>query len=103
MVTFLLGDQCISFPYFNKSKTKNLNLKLKFELNEQKKVGASLFASNIGSGHFIGLAGSAASTGLAISAIEFHSGLTLLLLGWIFLPVYLRYFNLIDLFDFKRI
>ena len=35
------------------------------------KVGASLFASNIGSGHFIGLAGSGASTGIGVAVFEF--------------------------------
>ena len=33
-------------------------------------VGASLFASNIGSGHFIGLAGTGAASGIAISGFE---------------------------------
>ena len=33
-------------------------------------MGASLFASNIGSGHFIGLAGTAAATGIGIAAFE---------------------------------
>lgn len=33
-------------------------------------MGASLFASNIGSGHFIGLAGSGASTGIGIAVFE---------------------------------
>lgn len=33
-------------------------------------VGASLFASNIGSGHFIGLAGTAAASGIGIAAFE---------------------------------
>ncbi|VDK78924.1 unnamed protein product [Dibothriocephalus latus] len=47
-------------------------------------VGASLFASNIGSGHFIGLAGSGASSGIAIAAV-----FILALLGWLFLPVYI--------------
>ena len=35
-------------------------------------VGASLFASNIGSEHFIGLAGSAASEGFAIACYELN-------------------------------
>ncbi|XP_073884332.1 sodium/myo-inositol cotransporter 2 isoform X7 [Macaca fascicularis] len=35
-------------------------------------VGASLFASNVGSGHFIGLAGSGAATGLSVSAYELN-------------------------------
>ena len=34
------------------------------------KVGASLFASNIGSGHFIGLAGTGAASGIGISGFE---------------------------------
>jgi len=35
-------------------------------------IGASLFASNIGSGHFIGLAGSGASSGIGIAAFELN-------------------------------
>ncbi|HEU0138491.1 MAG TPA: sodium:solute symporter [Bryobacteraceae bacterium] len=53
-------------------------------------IGASLFATNIGSEHFIGLAGSGASTGLAVGAYEWSAGFCLLLLGWLFVPYYLR-------------
>lgn len=35
-------------------------------------VGASLFASNVGSGHFVGLAGSGAAAGLSAAAYEFN-------------------------------
>uniref|UniRef100_A0A8C1VVH5 Sodium/myo-inositol cotransporter 2 n=1 Tax=Cyprinus carpio TaxID=7962 RepID=A0A8C1VVH5_CYPCA len=35
-------------------------------------VGASLFASNVGSGHFIGLAGSGAAAGIAATAYEWN-------------------------------
>ncbi|PIK54547.1 putative sodium/glucose cotransporter 4 [Apostichopus japonicus] len=52
-------------------------------------VGASLFASNIGSEHFIGLAGSGASSGIAVGAFELNAILILQILGWVFLPVYL--------------
>eukprot|EP00057_Strongylocentrotus_purpuratus_P004395 XP_003728609.1 PREDICTED: sodium/glucose cotransporter 1 isoform X2 [Strongylocentrotus purpuratus] len=52
-------------------------------------VGASLFASNIGSEHFIGLSGSGAYAGIAIAAFELNALVMLQLLGWIFLPVYL--------------
>ncbi|VDN24408.1 unnamed protein product [Dibothriocephalus latus] len=52
-------------------------------------VGASVFASNIGSGHFIGLAGSGASTGISIAAFEFNAVFVLFFLGWLFLPVYI--------------
>ena len=53
-------------------------------------IGASLFASNISAEHFIGLAGSGASSGLAVGQFEWLACLALLLLGWIFVPVYLR-------------
>lgn len=51
-------------------------------------VAASLFSSNIGSGHFIGIAGTAAANGLAVGAFEWNAMIVLLILGWIFLPVY---------------
>lgn len=53
-------------------------------------VGASLFASNIGSEHLVGLAGSGASSGIAVAQFEILAGLVLLLLGWFFVPFYLR-------------
>ncbi|CAN0350995.1 unnamed protein product [Lampetra planeri] len=52
-------------------------------------VGASLFVSNIGSEHFIGLAGSGAASGLAVAAWELNALLLLQLLSWVFYPVYL--------------
>ncbi|XP_034046949.1 sodium/myo-inositol cotransporter 2 [Thalassophryne amazonica] len=52
-------------------------------------VGASLFASNIGSGHFIGMAGSGAAAGIAPAAFEFNGMLMVLILGWLFLPIYI--------------
>ncbi|MBM3757626.1 MAG: sodium/solute symporter [Acidobacteria bacterium] len=53
-------------------------------------VGASLFATNISSEHFIGLAGSGASTGLAVGCYEWSASICLLLLAWIFIPHYLK-------------
>nr|XP_022320872.1 sodium/glucose cotransporter 5-like [Crassostrea virginica] len=52
-------------------------------------IGASLFASNIGSEHFVGLAGSGAAGGIAVVAFEWGASLCLVLLGWVFLPIYL--------------
>ncbi|XP_076000030.1 sodium/glucose cotransporter 2 isoform X3 [Genypterus blacodes] len=52
-------------------------------------VGASLFASNIGSGHFVGLAGTGAASGIAVGAFEWNALFIVLLLGWLFVPVYL--------------
>ncbi|MEJ2635765.1 MAG: sodium:solute symporter [Calditrichia bacterium] len=53
-------------------------------------VGASLFASNISGEHFIGLAGSGASSGLAVGHFEWLASIIVLFLGWIFVPFYLK-------------
>jgi SSS family solute:Na+ symporter len=53
-------------------------------------IGASLFSSNIGSEHFIGLAGSGAASGMAVGHFEWLASLMVLMLGWIFVPFYLR-------------
>ena len=53
-------------------------------------IGASLFVSNISTEHFIGLAGSGASSGLAVGHFEWLACLIVLLLGWVFMPFYLR-------------
>jgi len=50
-------------------------------------IGASIFASNIGSEHIVGLAGQGASTGLAMAHYELHAWIVLLL-AWIFVPFY---------------
>ena len=52
-------------------------------------IGASIFASNIGSEHLIGLAGSGATSGMAQAHWEMH-GWMILLLGWVFVPFYSR-------------
>ncbi|XP_064617111.1 sodium/myo-inositol cotransporter 2-like [Liolophura sinensis] len=52
-------------------------------------VGASLFASNIGSEHFVGLAGTGAASGIAIVIYEWSSMPLVMALAWLFLPVYI--------------
>ena len=52
-------------------------------------IGSSIFASNIGAEHLIGLAGSGAQDGMAFAHWELHSYLVLVL-GWVFAPFYLR-------------
>lgn len=52
-------------------------------------VGASLFASNIGSEHIVGLSGQGASTGMAMAHWELHAWV-MILLGWVFVPFYYR-------------
>jgi SSS family solute:Na+ symporter len=51
-------------------------------------VGISLFATNISSEHFIGLAGSGASRGLAVGQFELIAIFLLILLGWFIAPIY---------------
>jgi len=52
-------------------------------------VGASIFASNIGSEHLVGLAGSGATDGVAMAHYELHAW-CLLVLGWVLVPFYMR-------------
>ncbi len=52
-------------------------------------VGASIFASNIGSEHVVGLAGSGATSGVALAHYELHAW-CLLVLGWVLVPFYVR-------------
>jgi SSS family solute:Na+ symporter len=52
-------------------------------------VGASIFASNIGSEHLVGLAGSGATDGVAMAHYELHAW-CLLVLGWMLVPFYMR-------------
>ena len=52
-------------------------------------IGASLFASNIGSEHIVGLAGQGATTGMAMAHWELHAWI-IMLLAWVFVPFYYR-------------
>jgi len=53
-------------------------------------VGASLFASNIGSEHLIGLAGTGYTSGVAVGQFEVLASWILLILGWVFVPFYIK-------------
>ena len=52
-------------------------------------VGASIFASNVGSEHIVGLAGSGAKDGVAMAHYELHAW-CVLVLAWVFIPFYAR-------------
>src|SRR5436309_6376577 len=52
-------------------------------------IGASIFASNIGSAHIVGLAGAGATSGVALAHYELHAW-CLLVLAWVFVPFYMR-------------
>ncbi|ESP05038.1 hypothetical protein LOTGIDRAFT_109339 [Lottia gigantea] len=51
-------------------------------------IGASMFATNFGSHFFVGMAGTAAASGLGVVIYEWHAIFMLILLGWVFVPVY---------------
>ncbi|MDP8223334.1 MAG: sodium:solute symporter [Candidatus Lernaella stagnicola] len=53
-------------------------------------IGASLFASNIGSEHLVGLAGTGAESGVAVGQFEVLASLILLILAWVFVPFYFK-------------
>ncbi|MCG3158484.1 MAG: Sodium/glucose cotransporter [bacterium] len=53
-------------------------------------IGASLFASNIGSEHLVGLAGTGAASGVAVAQFEILASLILLILAWVFVPFYMK-------------
>ena len=48
-----------------------------------------MFASNVGSEHFVGLSGSGAGFGIGNAAFEYSAMYVLLVLGWFFMPVYI--------------
>src|SRR6202142_2424089 len=52
-------------------------------------IGSSIFSSNIGSEHLVGLAGAGFVTGMAMAHWEMH-GWLILILGWAFVPLYDR-------------
>ncbi len=54
-------------------------------------IGASLIATNISTEHFVGMAGSGFRYGLAIASYEWMAAVTLVLVGWWFLPKFLRH------------
>ena len=53
-------------------------------------IGSSLIASNISAEQFIGMSGSGFRIGLAIASYEWMAAITLLIIAWFFLPIYLR-------------
>ncbi|CAN9506022.1 unnamed protein product [Ophioblennius macclurei] len=52
-------------------------------------IGASLMSSNVGSGLFIGLAGTGSAGGMAVGGFEWNASWVLVALGWLFIPVYI--------------
>lgn len=53
-------------------------------------IGASLIASNISAEQFIGMSGSGFKIGMAIASYEFMAAITLILVAWFMLPIFLK-------------
>ncbi len=53
-------------------------------------IGMAIFATNISSEHFIGLAGSGATRGLAVAQFELMAIFILIILGWLIAPIYIK-------------
>ena len=89
LIAYFLGIFAIGFHFARKERTSR-DYFLAGRHVGWFAIGASVFATNIGSEHFIGLAGSGATSGLAVGAYEWSASLCLFVLGWLFLPHYLK-------------
>jgi solute:Na+ symporter, SSS family len=89
VVLYLLVIGAVSVWSIRKSKTTASDYFLANRNLGWFVIGASILSSNVGSEHIVGLAGSAASSGTVLGHYELHSYIVLIL-GWIFVPFYLR-------------
>ena len=89
VVLYLLIIAGVSVWSIRKSKSSPTNYFLANRNLGWWVIGASILASNVGSEHIVGLAGTAASSGLVMGHYELHSWIVLIL-GWVFVPFYMR-------------
>src|SRR5580693_3097447 len=80
---------CVAYWVIKKSKDNAADYFLAGRNLSWWVIGASIFASNIGSEHIVGLAGSGAKDGVALAHYELHAW-CLLVLAWMFVPFYMR-------------
>ncbi len=99
--TFTFSDGIILFAYliivlsmgFYYSRVRDKNFNEYFLAGKNVgwfAIGFSIFATNISSEHFVGLAGSGSVRGLAVAQFELLAIFILILLGWILVPIYHR-------------
>ncbi len=90
VVVYLIIVLSLAF-YYSKGKDKNL---VDYFLSGRNlgwvAIGISIFATNISSEHFIGLAGAGATRGFAVGQFELMAIFTLILLGWVISPIYIK-------------
>lgn len=90
VIVYLIVVLSIAF-YYSKGKDKTL---VDYFLSGKDlgwiAIGISIFATNISSEHFIGLAGTGATRGLAVGQFELMAIFTLIVLGWFMAPIYIK-------------
>lgn len=87
IIVYFLFIFSIGF-YFLKRQTDTGQFFLAGRRSRWYTLGPTIFAANISSEHFIGLAGSGAAMGLAVGAYEWMAVFCLFVLGWLFIPYY---------------
>ncbi len=90
LVVYLIVILSIGFNYSRKRDRNSTDFFLAGRNAGWIAVGFSIFATNISSEHFIGLAGEGASRGLAAGQIELMAIFILILLGWFLAPIYIN-------------
>jgi len=90
VVTYFIIVLSLGFYYSRKNDEKYSDYFLAGRNIGWFTVGISIFATNISSEHFIGLAGSGSIRGLAVGQFELMAIFTLIFLGWILAPVYFK-------------
>ena len=89
LILYMLVIACISIWSIRKSKDSPTDYFLANRNLGWWVIGASILASNVGSEHIVGLAGEAARSGTPMGHYELHSYIVLIL-GWVFVPFYMR-------------
>src|SRR5512142_1517686 len=89
IVLFLLGMVAVVWASMRKKAKSGEDYFLSGRNAGWLQIGASIFSSNIGSEHLVGLAGAGFATGMAMAHWEMQ-GWIILILGWVFVPLYDR-------------
>lgn len=90
IIGYLIGVLMLGFFYSRRSNKSMEDYFLTGRNLTWLGVGMSLFATNISSEHFVGLAGSGASRGLAVGQFELMAIFILIILGWFLSPIYIK-------------
>lgn len=90
LVTYLAVVLGIGFYYSRKKEKSTEDFFLAGRNSGWIAVGLSIFATNISSEHFVGLAGAGAARGFAVGQFELMAIFILILLGWFIAPILIK-------------